>query len=147
MHGELKRATWFVLSRHIVCPIQIKGKLCGPIGQSKWAAPIRIFDRLILVLSEHSLTSRWVTYGVVHAREREKRDGIQRFLPISLSPFDTLKDWTIPDPDTGSDTAREVREYFIADFSNWTDHASYPSSFQRLLRDLRGDKTQQQRKS
>jgi hypothetical protein len=39
---------------------------------------------------------------------------------------------------TGSkDSAREIREYFIPDFSNWKDHDSYQEAFQSLLRDLK----------
>jgi hypothetical protein len=37
----------------------------------------------------------------------------------------------------GKDSAREIREYFIPDFSNWKDHDSYKKAFDRLLRDLK----------
>jgi hypothetical protein len=43
----------------------------------------------------------------------------------------------IPNTHTGKDSAREIREYFIPDFSNWKDHDSYQEAFQRLLSDLR----------
>ena len=33
------------------------------------------------------------------------------------------------DADTGKDSAREIREYFIPDFSNWKDHDSYQRAF------------------
>lgn len=33
--------------------------------------------------------------------------------------------------------AREVREYFVPDFSNWKDHDAYQKAFDRLLRDLK----------
>jgi len=32
--------------------------------------------------------------------------------------------------------AREIREYFILDFSNWLDHGSYQRAFRRLVHDL-----------
>ena len=35
------------------------------------------------------------------------------------------------------DSAREIREYFIPDFSNWKDHDSYQTAFQRLVKDLK----------
>lgn len=41
------------------------------------------------------------------------------------------------DKDRGIDSAREIREYFIPDFSNWKDHNSYQKVFDRLLRDLK----------
>ena len=31
---------------------------------------------------------------------------------------------------------REIREYFIPDFSNWKEHDSYQVAFERLLRNL-----------
>lgn len=40
------------------------------------------------------------------------------------------------DADTGIDSAREIREYFIPDFSNWKDHDVYAKTFERLLRDM-----------
>ena len=44
------------------------------------------------------------------------------------------------DADTGKDSAPEIREYFIPDFSNWKDHDSYQKAFERLLRELRASK-------
>lgn len=59
--------------------------------------------------------------------------------PISLVPFSSIRDWKCFDADTGKDTAREVREYFIPDFSHWKDHGSYQKAFTRLLRDLKAE--------
>jgi hypothetical protein len=44
-------------------------------------------------------------------------------------------------PDSGKDTAREIREYFIPHFSDWRNHESYQKSFQRLLKDLKAKET------
>jgi hypothetical protein len=41
------------------------------------------------------------------------------------------------DADIGTDSAHEIREYFIPDFSNWKDHDSYQTAFQRLVKDLK----------
>jgi hypothetical protein len=51
--------------------------------------------------------------------------------------FEFLCDWECFDGDTGKDSAREIREYFIPDFSNWKDHDSYQTAFQRLVTDLK----------
>jgi hypothetical protein len=37
------------------------------------------------------------------------------------------------------DMAREIREYFIPDFSNWKDHDAYKKAFDRLARDLKAE--------
>jgi hypothetical protein len=42
-------------------------------------------------------------------------------------------------PTRGKDSVREIREYFIPDFSNWKNYDSYQEAFQRLLRDLKPD--------
>jgi hypothetical protein len=39
--------------------------------------------------------------------------------------FDQTRSWALFDADRGIDSAREIREYFIPDFSNWKDHDSY----------------------
>ena len=46
-------------------------------------------------------------------------------IPIRLVDFEKLRDWENFDADTGKDSAREIREYFIPDFSNWKNHDSY----------------------
>ena len=53
--------------------------------------------------------------------------------------FDLIQEWTCFDADEGRDLAREVREYFIPDFSNWKDHDAYQITFQRLLRALKAE--------
>ena len=50
---------------------------------------------------------------------------------------EALRDWECFDGDTGKDSAREIREYFIPDFSNWKDHDSYQAAFQKLVKDLK----------
>ncbi|MFZ0706805.1 MAG: hypothetical protein WAM71_14460, partial [Candidatus Korobacteraceae bacterium] len=35
------------------------------------------------------------------------------------------------------ESAREIREYFIPDFSNWKDHDSYQKAFSKLVADLK----------
>jgi uncharacterized protein YjbI with pentapeptide repeats len=98
---------------------------------------IRVYDRLLLILSEHSMNSEWVKTEIANARQREIGEKRQMLFPISLVPFDRIKEWKAFDADTGKDTAREIREYFIPDFSNWKDHDSYQKAFQKLLRDLK----------
>ena len=78
----------------------------------------------------------WVKTEIAKARKREMRDTRRVLFPISLVPFDTVRDWECFDADTGKDSAREIREYFIPDFSAWKHHESYRTSFERLIKDL-----------
>ena len=70
----------------------------------------------------------------------EKNEKRRKLFPIRLTDFETLRDWTCFDADTGKDLAVEVREYFIPDFSNWKvladGHAAFESAFARLKKDL-----------
>jgi hypothetical protein len=81
--------------------------------------------------------SNWVKTETANARTREEQQKGQILFPISLVPFDSIKAWKLFDADAGIDSAREIREYFIPDFSRWKEHDSYRKAFDRLLRDLR----------
>jgi hypothetical protein len=99
---------------------------------------IRIHDKLLLILSEASMESEWVETEISKARKREVKENRRVLFPIRLCAFETLRDWECFDADTGKDSAREIREYFIPDFSNWKDHDAYNLAFDRLLKDLQG---------
>ena len=53
---------------------------------------------------------------------------------VCFVDFETLRDWDCFDVDTGKDSAREIREYYVSDFSSWKNHDSYQKEFDRLLR-------------
>ena len=61
--------------------------------------------------------------------------------PVRLVDFETIRDWECFDADTGKDSAREIREYYIPDFTSWkANHDSYLKEFERLVRDLKPKK-------
>jgi hypothetical protein len=100
---------------------------------------IRFYDKLLLILSESSMNSAWVKTEIANARAREEQQKCQMLFPITVVPFDRIKEWKLFDADRGIDSAREIREYCIPDFSNWKDHDSYEAAFQRLVRDLKAE--------
>jgi hypothetical protein len=100
---------------------------------------IQLHDRLLLVLSESSMQSEWVITEIQRARETGIREGRRKLFPISIVEFEKVKAWRRFDADSGKDLAKEVREYFIPDFSNWKDHDAFEKAFERLLRDLRAE--------
>ena len=100
-------------------------------------AAIRLHDKLLLILSEHSMNSEWVKTEIFNAREREIAEKKRKLFPVRLVPFETLYDWKCFDAKTGKDLAREIAEYFIPDFANWKDHDSFQNGFERLLKDLK----------
>src|SRR5262249_23027422 len=80
---------------------------------------IRVHDKLLLVLSPHSIGSDWVKTEIQKTLKAEKTEGKRKLFPIRLMEFEELCSWEWIDPDTGKDLAREIREYLIPDFSNW----------------------------
>ncbi|HVA02052.1 MAG TPA: toll/interleukin-1 receptor domain-containing protein [Terriglobia bacterium] len=102
---------------------------------------IRFHDKLLLILSPDSMKSEWVKTEISKARKREVQEGRQVLFPVRLCSFEALREWEGFDGDTGRDLAREIREYFIPDFSHWKNYDSYMEQFGRLLRDLKAGKT------
>lgn len=132
IHADLQAngvRCWF--ARH---DVQAGKKLHEQIDEA-----IRVYDRLLLVLSPSSMNSEWVKTEIAKARKKELREGRRVLFPIRLCSFEALHDWECFDADAGKDSAREIREYFIADFTKWKGHDSYQAAFRDLLRDLKAE--------
>ena len=130
LHADLQNKgvrCWFA-------PHQIQGgkKLHEQIDEA-----IRFYERLLLILSEASMNSEWVRTEIAKARKRELSEKRRMLFPVRLVDFETIREWECFDADTGKDSAREIREYFVPDFSNWKDHDAYTTAFRRLLQDLK----------
>ena len=97
---------------------------------------IRIHEKLLLILSTHSMNSEWVKTEIAKARKREVREKTQILFPVSLVPYKKIRNWECFDADTGKDSAREIREYMIADFTRWKNHDFYSKELELLIRDL-----------
>lgn len=132
LHADLQNSgvrCWFA-------PHDIQG---GKKIHEQIDAAIRIYDKLLLIVSDASMDSEWVKTEIANARQKEKDQGRRSLFPIALVSFSEIKKWKSFDADIGKDSAREIREYFIPDFSNWKENESYQKSFDRLLRDLKAD--------
>lgn len=95
---------------------------------------IRLHDKLLVVLSEHSVNSGWVESEVEAAFERENRDkGRLVLFPVRLdnAVMEAPQAWA----------ADIRRKRHIGDCTNWRDHDAYKKAFERVLRDLKGDKS------
>jgi hypothetical protein len=90
---------------------------------------IHLQDKLLLLLSEHSIASTWVENEVEAALEKEDRQQREVLFPIRLD------DVVIQTSQAWAATLRRTRH--IGDFTNWTDPQAYQSAFDRLLRDLK----------
>jgi len=90
---------------------------------------IRMYDKLLLVLSQHSVMSPWVEKEVETAFEKEHRHNKLVLFPIMLD--DTVMR-------TNQAWAADIsRTRHIGDFTRWKEHDAYQQGLKRLLRDLK----------
>ncbi|HEV2800380.1 MAG TPA: TIR domain-containing protein [Pyrinomonadaceae bacterium] len=102
---------------------------------------IQIHDRLLVILSNSSLQSKWMFDEIRRARQVEIKQKQRKVFPIRLVDMDTILEWECFDPDSGKDLAVEIREYFIPDFSNWKDPEAFEAAFDRLFKSLKAAET------
>jgi len=94
---------------------------------------IRQREKLLLILSEHSVESDWVRDEVerAFAEERDRRDTVIFPIRIDDSVMHHHAAW-----------AQKIRENrHIGDFRSWRETAAYRAAVQRLLRDLKREQT------
>jgi hypothetical protein len=91
---------------------------------------IQVYDRLLLILSEHSVQSRWVQKEVETAFEKEGKENRIMLFPVRIDEavMHSAVAWA----------ADIRRQRHIGDFQQWKDHDAYQKAFQRLLHALKG---------
>jgi hypothetical protein len=97
---------------------------------------IASFDRLIVVLSESSIRSQWVIAEMQRAMRRQREEKRDILFPVSLLPYNRLRDWTCFDADTGSDIAVELRQYLIPVLTNPESEAEFKKFVNAIVRGL-----------
>jgi hypothetical protein len=128
------------LAERLYADLQSKGVRCwfapedlkiGDKFRTRIDESIRAFDKLLLVLSKHSISSPWVEEEVEAALDRERRDKRLALFPICLDDavMETETAWAA--------SLRRTRH--IGDFRNWKDHDAYTKGFERLMRDLQNE--------
>ena len=91
---------------------------------------IRLYDKLLLILSEHSIASTWVAYEVERALNKEPAGTPNVLYPVRLdNAIMTCKE----------EWAQDIKETrHIGNFEGWkANHDAYQDSFKRLLRALK----------
>jgi hypothetical protein len=130
MRGEGLRV-WFA-------PENIRGgaRIIDQIEQA-----IQDHDKLLLVLSERSMSSPWVAAEIRSALEAEQQTKKRKLFPIRLADLDAIKRWRLFDSESGQDLAILLREYHMPDFWDWRNPVSFEKGFHRLLDDLKSGET------
>ena len=95
----------------------------------------RTYDKLLLILSQHSVESEWMGKEVETAFEMEHKRKQTVLFPVCLddSVMETDRAWA----------ANIRRTRHIRDFSNWKDHDAFQKAFGLLLRDLKMEKKEE----
>jgi hypothetical protein len=92
---------------------------------------IHTYDKLLLILSEHSISSAWVADEVEAGLERERRTGQKVLFPIQIDDASrNAGDWA----------AALRRRRHIGDMRKWSDPAAYRQAFTDFLNALRTEK-------
>ena len=124
----------------IYADLQLKGVRCwlapeelkiGDRFRQRIDEAIRLHDKLLLVLSKHSVQSDWVREEVESCLEREHREKRNLLFPITLDDaiMETNEAWA----------ASIRRQRHIGNFREWKKHDSYSAALERVLRDLKPD--------
>lgn len=127
-----------ILARRLHTDLQVQGVRCwfaledmkiGDKIRYRIDEAIHLQDKLLLLLSEHSIASAWVGNEVEAALEREVRQQREVLFPVRLDDavLQTSQIWA----------ATLCRTRHIGNFTNWTDPQAYQIAFDRLLHDLK----------
>ena len=97
---------------------------------------IKYCNKFIIILSEQSMKSSWVTFELRRARKIEKEIGGTKIVPVSLIPLEIIKKWEAIYPDLGEDLAETIRGRNIKFFFDWQDSDLFENAFRELLKSL-----------
>lgn len=118
-------------SNNVRCWFAPEDMKTGDIIRSRIDEAIRVYDKLLLVLSRHSVESSWVEKEVETAFEKERQQKRHVLFPVRL-------DDGVMQSRTG--WAADIRRMrHITDFTDWKSHDAYQKAFARLLRDLKAE--------
>ena len=125
-------------AKRLHADLQDKGVRCWyapedlPIGEKIRVGidqAIRKHDKLLLILSEHSVDSQWVESEVESALEKERESNKLVLFPVRID------DTVMQNRDGWPRAIKNTRN--IGDFCNWKDYDAYQQVFERLVRDLK----------
>lgn len=100
---------------------------------------VRLYDKVLLCASKHSLTSWWCDKEIATAFSKEQRLFKEREKKVlSLIPLDL--DGYIHSDEWQSGKREDVLSRLVADFRDWdTDNAKFEATVEQLIKALRAD--------
>ena len=118
-------------SEHVRCWFAPEDLKIGDRFRTRINEAIRIYDKLLLVLSKNSIESPWVEDEVEAAFEKERKEKKFVLFPIRLDDvvMTASQAWAV----------RVRRIVHMGDFTGWKEHDQYKKVFTQLLRGLKAD--------
>ena len=105
---------------------------------------IRMWDKVLLCCSEHSLTSWWVDNEVATAFNKEqqlmkdRKKKVLSLIPLNLDGYMFSNDWT-------SGKRQQIKERLAADFTGWeSDNNKFEAQFERVVKDLQTESAREE---
>jgi hypothetical protein len=95
---------------------------------------IRLYDKLLLILTDHSVESAWVEEEVEAALEKERKAQVRGQDRTVLFPV-RLDEAVMESDKAWAASIRRTRH--VGDFRRWKEDHAYQEAFERLLRDLK----------
>lgn len=115
-------------SRGVRCWLAPHDPEAATVIRASMDEALRLYDKLVLILSKNTVTSSWVEYEVNIALSKELPRRQTVLFPVLLDSavLNSSSEW-----------ANYLRHRSVGNFTQWTQHDSYQRAFQSLLRDLK----------
>jgi uncharacterized protein YjbI with pentapeptide repeats len=116
-------------NRGIRCWFAPKDLKIGDRFRQRIDDSIRVQDKLLVILSESSISSDWVEYEVEAATERDRLEERSVLFPIRIddSVMNSKKAWA----------TLLRRQRHIGDFTGWERYENYSNALDKLIHDLK----------